>query len=170
MTQQPRHRTQHPDSGAALVLAVGFIVMVSMIGAGLIGLATSGLNNRTTLQLVRDRQYAADAAINQAIADARGRPPVTPCTAGTGSTTYPKLNSTGVSIRVDWDNSCVNNMVKSSDGTFFPQRNMIFSAFCGDQTAANCSFPDVIIRAQVNFEPASGTTTKTYVQSWSVTR
>jgi hypothetical protein len=165
-----RKRAQHPDSGAALIMVVGFILMVGMIGGGLIGLATSGLNNRSTLQLVRDRQYAADAAINQAIADARARPPVTPCTAATGSTTYPKLNSTGVSIRVDWDNSCANNTVKSSDGTFFPQRNIIFSAFCGDQTLPDCNFPAVIIRAQVNFEPASGATTKTYVQSWSVTR
>jgi hypothetical protein len=164
--QDPRHR----DSGAALIMVIGFILMVGMIGGGLIGLATTGLNNRSTLQMVRDRQYAADAAINQAIADARARPPVTPCTAATGTATYLKLNSTGVSIRVDWDNSCVNNKVKSSDGNFYPQRNIIFSAFCGDQTAANCNFPDVIIRAQVNFEPAAGTTTKTYVQSWSVTR
>jgi hypothetical protein len=149
-------------------MVVGFILMVGMIAGGLIGLATTGLNNRSTLQMVRDRQYAADAAINQAIADARGRTPVTPCTAGTGTTTYPILN--GVSIRVDWDNSCVNNKVKSSDGTFFPQRNIIFSAFCGNTAAANCNFTDVIIRAQVNFEPASGTPTKTYVQSWSVTR
>lgn len=165
-----RQRAQHPDSGAALILVVGFILMVGMISAGLIGLATTGLNNRSTLQLVRDRQYAADAAINQAIADARGRPPVTPCTAATGSTTYPKLNSTGVSIRVDWDNSCLINTVTSSDGSSFPQRNIIFSAFCGDQTIADCNFADVIIRAQVNFEPASGVTTKTYVQSWSVSR
>lgn len=165
-----RQRAQHPDSGAALILVIGFILMVGMMGAGLIGLATTGLNNRTTLQIVRDRQYAADAAINQAIADARSRPPVTPCTAATGSTTYPQLNGAGVSIRVDWDNSCLNNTVISSDGSSFPQRNIIFSAFCGDTSSANCNFAAVIIRAQVNFEPASGVTTKTYVQSWSVTR
>jgi hypothetical protein len=164
-----RQRAQHRDSGAALIMVIGFILMVGMIGGGLIGLATTGLNNRSTLQMVRDRQYAADAAINQAIADARGLLPV-PCTAASGSTQYLKLNSTGVPIRVDWVNSCVNNTVKSSDGTFFPQRNMIFSAFCGDPMTANCNFADVIIRAQVNFEPASGATSKTYVQSWSVTR
>jgi Tfp pilus assembly protein PilX len=167
---EARQRAQHPDSGAALILVIGFIVMVGLIAGGLIGLTTSGLNNRSTLQIVRDRQYAADAAISQAIADARSRPPVTPCTAATGSTTYPKLNSTGVSIRVDWDNSCLNNTVVSSDGSTFPQRNMIFSAFCGDQTSADCNFAAVIIRAQVNFEPASGVTSKTSVQSWSVTR
>ena len=164
-----RQRVQPADSGAALIMVVGFILMVGMIAGGLIGLATTGLNNRTTLQLVRDRQYAADAAINQAIADARGRPPVTPCTAATGSTTYPKLNSTGVSIRVDWDNSCLNS-IQSSNGTSYPQRNIVFSAFCGDQTLSNCNFAGVIIRAQVNFEPAAGATSKTSVQSWSVTR
>jgi hypothetical protein len=165
-----RQPAQHRDSGAALIMVIGFILMVGMIGGGLIGLAATGLNNRSTLQMVRDRQYAADAAINQAIADARARPPVTPCTAATGTTTYPKLNSAGVSIRVDWNNSCLNNTVVSSDGTPFPQRNIVFSAFCGDQTAVNCNFADVIIRAQVNFEPASGATSKTSVQSWSVTR
>ena len=55
-------------------------------------------------------------------------------------------------------------------GTPVAQRNVIFSAFCANPADAKCDFADVIIRAQVNFAPASGPVTKTYVQSWSVTR
>jgi hypothetical protein len=161
---------QHPDSGASLILAIGFVLMVSLMVGGLVSLATTGLNNRGSLQLVRDRQYAADAGITQAIADTRALAPAS-CTVGTGSNIYqtaPIPNN--VAIRVDWDNACATNTVKSSDGTFFPQRNVVFSACVNPATNVRCDAADVIIRAQVNFEPASGAVTKTYVQSWSVNR
>jgi hypothetical protein len=165
-----RPRVQHQDSGASLILALGFVLMVSLIVGGLVGLASTGLSNRNTLQVVRDRQYAADAAIMQAIAVARSTASSpTPCTpVPLTSTAYPKLSPSGVAIRVDWVNSCPT--VPSSDGSTFPQRNVTFSAFCGDTTDVKCNFTDAIIRAQVNFEPAAGTVTKTYVQSWSVNR
>lgn len=165
-----RPRVPHQDSGASLILALGFVLMVSLIVGGLVGLATSGLNNRSTLQLVRDRQYAADAGITQAIADARGRPP-TACTAvpPSGRDIYlTKLNN--VAIRVDWDNSCPLLRGANSDGSDFPQRNVIFSACINPATDVKCNVADVIIRAQVNFDPASGAVSKTYVQSWSVNR
>ena len=150
----------HRDSGAALLLAIGFVMMVSVISAGLAALATSGLNNRNTLEQVRNSQYAADGAIEQAISQVR----TLTCSPPTGFLVDSSFSSGP--IRVDWLNVC--GSVTASDGTRYPQRNVVFSA-CPDLRAV-CDPANVIIRAQVNFEPDSGTVTKTYIQSWSVKR
>jgi hypothetical protein len=163
----PRHqRTQPRDAGASLIMAIAFVVMIGAISAGLAGLVASSLNNRVNLELVRDRQYAADGAIEQAIAQVRGEvgPPLTRC-ASDGSIVDATLND--IAIRVDWLHAC--GVVRASDGTVVAQRNVTFSA-CVD-TGAPCLDFDVIIRAQVNFEQAgSSAADATYVQSWSVNR
>jgi hypothetical protein len=160
-------RTQDRDAGASLILAIAFVVMIGAISAGLASLVTSSLNNRVSLELVRDRQYAADGAIEKAISQRRlaPGPPLTACAAADGVVTDNELN--GIAIRVDWRNVC--GVVRGSDGTVVTQRNVIFSA-CLDKGVA-CPDADVIIRAQVNFQQASsGAVTKTFVQSWSVNR
>jgi hypothetical protein len=159
-------RPQHQDSGASLILAIAFVVMIGAIAAGLASLATSSMNNRTTLEQVRDRQYAADGAIEEAISQVRlqAGPALVDCSAD-GWFEDSTLN--GVEIRVDWHNAC--GVVRASDGTVVAQRNVIFSA-C-ENTFASCDDANVIVRAQVNFEQAStGAVTKTYIQSWSVNR
>lgn len=157
--RQRRHPTRHDDVGAALLLAVGFVLMIGAIGGGLASLATSSVNNRNSLELVRNRQYAADGAIEQAITQVRALDCSSPSASLNDS-----LN--GVAIRVDWTNACAD--VLTSDGvTSVEQRNVIFSAFCQNPTDVSCKFADVIIRAQVNFQ---GSPVKTYIQSWSVNR
>ena len=161
MTRQ-RARRQHADSGAALLLAIGFVVMIGAISGGLAAVASSSMTNRTQLEAVRNREYAADGAIETAIGSARSAT----CSSFGGPTFDTSLNS--VPIRVDWVNSC--GVVQSSDGTVVAQRNVIFSACVGD-AAAPCLSANVVIRAQVNFQQVSGSpVTKTYVQSWSVNR
>jgi hypothetical protein len=162
----PRARAQQRDAGASLILAIAFVVMIGAISAGLAGLVTSSLNNRGSLELVRDRQYAADGAIEQAISQVRllPGPALAACALADGSM-VDTLN--GVAIRVDWRNAC--GVVRGSDGTVVAQRNVIFTA-C-QNTGVVCTDVNVIIRGQVNFEQASsGAVTKTYVQSWSVNR
>jgi type II secretory pathway pseudopilin PulG len=161
MTRQSVRR-QHNDSGAALLLAIGFVLMISAISAGLASLATSSLNNRATLELVRNRQYAADGAIQQAISQVRGL-----TCASTNGYTEDTLNA--IAIRVDWVTDC-SRTVPSSDGTAYPQRDVIFGACLKPLAPAACGPTDVIIRAQVNFEPQSGPVTKTFIQTWSVNR
>jgi hypothetical protein len=158
-----RPRRHHEDSGTSLIVAIGFVLMVGSISAGLIGLATSGLNNRASLDVVRNRQYAADAAIEQAIAGVRGS---VDCSTANGSTPTPYLPFDGVAIRVVW--TCATSTAPMSDGGVYAQRNIILQAFCANPADANCNVTTEIIRAQVNFEPASGPVTKTYVQSWNV--
>ncbi|HEY0519762.1 MAG TPA: hypothetical protein VGC84_09755 [Ilumatobacteraceae bacterium] len=159
-------RTRGDDSGAALILAVAFVVMVGAISGGLASLATSGLNNRNTLEVIRNREYAADGAIENAIAQVR----TSTCASTAGTLVDASMNA--VSIRVDWLNAC--GVVQSPDGSVVAQRNVIFTA-CVD-ISSPCSdtavpVAPVIIRAQVNFEqPLGGAVTKTFVQSWSVNR
>ena len=157
-------RRRGDDRGAGLLLAIGFVTMIGAITAGLTGMLTSGLQNRLTLDGVRDRQYAADAAIESTIAQVRqlDRSTTGSCSSSGGSTTS-TLN--GSTIRVDWRTACT--VVRGADGVVVSQRNAVFDA-CID-TGSACAVNAVIIDAQVNFEQgATGSVTKTYVQSWSV--
>ena len=172
-----RQRPQHRDSGASLIMTIGFVLAIGLIGGGLASLATSGLNNRTTLVGLRNRQYAAEGAVEQAIASARARTCASiEQASGTDGPTRVTLNA--FTVRVDWVNACgvvqagdrgATATAASSDGTVVAQRNVLFSA-C-DDSVATCDPAQVIIRVQVNFEQGvSGVVTKTYVQSWSVNR
>ena len=57
----------HNDSGAALILAIGFVLLVSAIGGALAALVISSNATGNSLERVRNRQYAADSAIQKAI-------------------------------------------------------------------------------------------------------
>jgi hypothetical protein len=140
--------------------------MVGAIAGGLASLATSSLNNRNTLEVLRNREYAADGAIENAISQVRALT----CASASGTTTDATMNA--VTIRVDWVNAC--GAVQITDGSVVSQRNVIFAACVN--TGSPCSdtavpAAPVIIRAQVNFQQIlGGAVTKTYVQSWSVNR
>ena len=164
----PDRRAARPleqrDSGAALLLAIGFVLMIGAISAGLASLVTSGVNNQITLAALRDRQYAADGAIESAITEVRNAVPSSNnCSVNGGGATKVELND--VIIRVDWQNAC--GVTRSADGLVVAQRDVLFGA-CVD--AGNpCTDADILIRAEVNFEQdAKGAITHTYVQSWSV--
>lgn len=160
-----RRRAPERDRGASLIVAIGFVMMIGAITAGLSSLVTSSMNNRASLTTVRNRQYAADAAVESAIAQVRaqldGR---VSCTAAAGSAS---TTTNQVAVRVQWTSACT--AVRTADGTAVTQRNVIFTA-CPDTSAA-CAESEVIIRAQVNFErTATGSVSRTYVQAWSVNR
>ena len=162
MNGNTNHR--HEDRGAALILAIGFVVMIGAISAGLMGLVTSSVNNRGSLEAIRDRQYAADGAIEEAVTQVRQvkASALGACALDTGTATS-TLDT--YAIRVDWQNAC--GVVRTFDGLVVAQRNVIFAA-CLD-TGTACTDSSTIIRASVNFEQgAAGAVTKTYVQSWSV--
>jgi hypothetical protein len=152
------------DRGSSLIITIGFVLMIGSIAGGLAGLITSSMNNRITLVQQRDRQYAADAAVEEAITVVRQMKQNTgeacEMISGTNSS---KLNN--IAIRVDWNNACT--MVRGADGAVVAQRNVIFVA-CPDSGVA-CAEKTVIVRAQVNFEQGlGGAVQRTSVQSWSV--
>jgi hypothetical protein len=165
MKRRPRRADQ--DSGAALILAIGFVLAVGTISGGLAGLATSGLNNRQSLKVLRDREYAADAAIEGAISQVRTDATCTDLSTGFA---LPAVGSS-IPIRVDWVTTCPSLAVQNAvPPTTHPLRDVTFSSCVDPVPTSVCAPANVIIRAQVNFEPATGLVTKTLVQAWSVRR
>jgi Tfp pilus assembly protein PilX len=165
-----RSNSSRPDSdrGAVLVLTIVVMVVIGLISAGLLAIITSGVQERTTLDAARNREYAADAAIETAIARVRGittAPGVglTPC--APNGPDYTTLNS--VRIRVD----CANAPAATRLGAL--ERDVVFTA-CVDATpSVACTDSTGVIRAQVSFQtssPSSLAITRTYVQSWSVNK
>ncbi|CAB4885562.1 unannotated protein [freshwater metagenome] len=165
----PHGTHRHDDRGAALILAIGFILLISAIVGGLAALITSSLDNRGTLDTIRNRQYAADAGIQDAITQVRSvtnRTSALACDPSAPLTYVPfttALNSSN--IRVDCAKAF--GVAGSTDNYVLAQRNVIFTA-CVD-TGSACTTANVIIRAQVDFEQKyAGAVTTTFVQSWSV--
>jgi hypothetical protein len=161
----PDDRYADRDRGAALVVAIGFMVMIGAMAAGLTAMVTSGVGNRMALDDIRDRQYAADGAVEQAVASMRaGIAAGTVACAGT-ATTRATLNS--VPARVDATAGCV--AVTGSDG--LPVRQFVgrFSA-CVD-SGQPCAATTAIVSATVAYQlDASGQLVTTSVRSWSVLR
>ena len=161
-----RARAGGDERGASLVLAIAFMVIIGAIAMATLSMTTGGLNNRRSLDRVRDREYGADAAIEFAIANVRtlnsanGGPAVESC-----SSALPASYSVGGrNYHVD----CENAPAVTFEGLL--QRNVIFTACEG---TATCTAANEIIRAQVNFETiGSGTAPivvgRTWIQSWSV--
>lgn len=159
-----RRTPDQQDAGAVLILAIAFVLMVSAIAASLAALIMSSTATGSTLETLRNRQYAADAAVQYAITQVRdtARAEATPC----GTTGYvTTLN--GSDIRVDCMNAV--SVVGGTDNVVLAQRNIIFLA-CLDNDVP-CTDASTIIRAQVNFQQRyDSTVTKTFIQSWSVNR
>src|SRR5262245_46770104 len=59
------------EDGASLILVVAFMVIIGAISAAVISTTGSGLQSRVALDQARNREYAADAAIESMIASAR---------------------------------------------------------------------------------------------------
>jgi hypothetical protein len=159
------------EAGATLILAIAFLLVIGGIGAAVISSVASGINNRRTLDQVRDRQYAADGGVEYAIAKVRalplpGGPGLAACGGPANIDHYNPPSLNGITIRVD----CANQPGITTSG--FLQRNVVFTA-CVD-TGATCTNANIVVRAQVNYEAQSaGSTlniTRTWVQSWSVNR
>ena len=155
--------TRHDERGAALILAIAFMVVIGMITSAMLSSLTSAVSDRGVLDTVRNRQYAADAAVETSIARVRDLPAPGPGRQPCGPPDTSALNDTP--IRVD----CTDARTVTIDG--FEQRNVIFTS-CVDTSVA-CTDATTIVRAQVNYEvldPANPVVTKTYVQSWTVNR
>lgn len=145
------------------MLALAFVVLTAAVTSALLASLTSAVNERGTLDQVRDRQYAADGAVQQAIATVRAVAAPGPGLAACGGPYTHTLNA--VAIRVD----CTN--VPTLTRTGFVQRNVVFTS-CVD-TGVACTAARTIVRAQVNYQAADAETpavTKTWIQSWTVTR
>jgi hypothetical protein len=160
-------RVSRDERGASLILAIVFMVVVGGVSLVTLSYITNGTNQRRLLEQARNREYAADGTIEQAIARVRMLPAPGPGVASCGGPDTQTLNR--FNIRVD----CQNASTFTTRGLL--QRNVIFTACEAPQNpGAHCSDGSTVVRAQVNFKttpgPGQSTVTRTYVQSWSVNR
>jgi Tfp pilus assembly protein PilX len=162
------------ERGASLVLAIVFMVVIGAIGGATLSMVTSGANNRASLDVVRDRQYAADAAIEHATTLVRQLqapgPALAPCFPADPNNPLADPSPPSFILDNGIRVNCTNVATRTFSG--FLQRNVIFNA-CLD-SGADCTDTTSIVRAQINFQAVgSGATvsvTRTWVQSWSVNR
>lgn len=168
-----RHIRQPRDErGAALVLAILFMVVVGAVGGGVVASISSGIHDGAALAQARNREYAADAAIETSIARVRLQTANNATTCGSPQG-YTFENNPQVLIHVDCANTPA--VVAQSDGTLVAQNNVIFTACLqsGPSPGATCNTVTgptgngTIITADVSF-PGSGSAVTTHVLSWSV--
>lgn len=158
------------------MLTLAVMVGIATILAGLLSLITTSYRSTASLEKARNRQYAADAAVEQAIQTLRTDPSVGAQNRGlVGANCGPSrpfftptpavINN--VTIRVDCQGQP--QLVQDTSGTFVLQRNVVFAA-CED-TGVACTDATTLLTAKVNFATnAAGAVTGVFVQSWSVTR
>jgi Tfp pilus assembly protein PilX len=162
---RPDTDANHRDRGAALVVAVAFVLMIGTIMAGLTSMVTSGLDNRIALEELRDRQYAADGAVEAAIASTRAAIDRDEVRCDDVTTSTATVN--GVAVRVETLVIC--DTAVGSTGLPITQVSSVYTA-CGDRGTA-CTEDDVILRALVGFEVGGdGAVVHVPVHSWSVSR
>ena len=157
-----QRRRRQDERGAALVLAIAFLVLMAGVGAAVISSVTSGVSDRAVLDQVRNRQYAADGAIEKSIARVR-------TTGGTCGAQDPPFTLNGATVHVD----CIASpaVIVGPNGDLFSQNDLVFTAcpLTGSGNGNPCTTATTIINAQVNFQ-GSGSPLTTYVQSWSVNK
>jgi hypothetical protein len=156
------------ERGAALILAIAFMVVVGGIGAAVTASVTSGLNGRVVLDELRNREYAADGAIETSITRIRGlsNPGGNPAECSSTTPVDSPFTLNGVTVRVD----CVNApAVVGAPNAIVLQKNVIFTACVNTGIKCSDDNHNVIIRASVNFQGTGPPgQVKTYVQAWSV--
>jgi hypothetical protein len=152
------------------------MLVAGAIGAGVTTSVTSGLNASGVLATARDREYAAEGAIDDAVVHVRQTNPassigLTSC--GPFLYTLPLQGSKKIDIRVD----CSPAPEVTAD--LSARNNVIFVACIDDHSNDACdatvgsAIPaPAIIRTQINYQ-VSGTgpasqVTRTYAQAWSV--
>ena len=155
------------DRGSALLLAIAFVVLIGALSAALASLVTSSVSSRVPLEQVRNRQYAADGAIEDAIAAVRSLPASAETCAPPAGHFSSELND--IAVRVDCTNAFA--VVRGSDGMIVEQFNVIFSACLDTGLTCEDANQNVLVRAQVAFtRPTGAAATATAVQVWSGSR
>jgi hypothetical protein len=150
------------DSGAVLVLALVFVVAVSLVVAGIVTWSGNDIKNAVNFKTARTELYAADGATQVAIWNIRYVFPAsqTPgfCAGGTDPFT---INGEAIDV---WCN------ITSLSPASSKSRVVVLTAFLAGQCGSTSCTGNPFVRAQVTFDDISPTTlsnqcTSTTVQS-----
>jgi hypothetical protein len=150
------------ETGAVLLIVLGFIAAIGFLGLALIDYAATNLRATTALRPVRTVKYAADSSVEAAINKFRQDFSV-PC---------PKTNFYKIAV-VGADGVPIDSLVTSQDIVVDcgPQtisgssRQVTFTARCNSGTP-DCPAGKTVLVARVKFEGTAPV--KTTVETWSV--
>jgi hypothetical protein len=163
-------RAAADETGAVLLLALGFIAIIGFLGLALISYSTTNLRATIALRPVRSMKYAADGAVEGAINKFRQDFTV-PC--GTG----PAVTANFYRLKLEVDPSgrrpvdpllqdvivdCGSQEILSASS-----RRATFTAHCPTPGTTTCPTGKTVLVAKVKFDgaaPAAATT----VETWSV--
>jgi len=154
MITRLRRRTGTPDEcGQALILALLFLTVCSVIIGGLLTYSSANSTSTSALRVARGNDYDTTSAMNAAIATVR-----TGTTCGNSVYTPPAntLNNTSRTLRVD----C---FPQSSSSV---KRDDVFLV-CPSSVAAPCPDNRALLAAEVTFYDSQGTGKTLQVNTWS---
>ena len=172
--KRTRRGPTHNDRGASLILALAVMLAVGGIMSGLITFLETSFKTSLSLEVSRNRQYAADAGVEQAIRfvqdDTTNRALLgTYCKSGPPGPFVPAAPINGYNVRVDCQGA-PSAILDSLNRTVI-ERNVIFLACVAPAPTAApaCTNTNAVIKAKVNFPTnAAGAVSGAFVQSWSV--
>jgi hypothetical protein len=134
------------DSGAVLVLAVLFVLVVGLVGGALVGFAGNSLAQTSTFNADRSQSYAAESAVQVAIQQIRSLQSINtaPGYAPPGSSTLNPCPTTSVSIPENTVNGSggvtesFNVMCAIGRAPLPYERDIVFAACLSGTSPANC--------------------------------
>jgi hypothetical protein len=164
-----RIRTGSDEEGAILILALIFVIIVTLSIFGLITFGGVGILNATNLQGQRSLEYAADGATTASIQSVRysyynfsNDPQPVDCLPDGAVLTLPPNPTTGISqsttadMPIDGDDMVVDCIAGLPDSSV-PQYTRIVTFYACLQAVAPCTANNSIVAATVDFEDTSAT-------------
>jgi hypothetical protein len=135
----------HDEAGAALILALVFVLAVASVGVTLVSATGSDILNSSNLKAQRSLEYAADGATSLATQNVRY--------SGNNYSTPGDCLPNGSSVSLDGVNVTVDCSQQQFDPVSGVTRVVNFYA-C---TAASCTSGNAVLQAQVTFDDYSVT-------------
>jgi hypothetical protein len=147
------------DDGAILILAMVFIFTIAVIVSASLSFASTAVHGYSTTHASRLARYASEGAVESLIVQEQGNPTNTGCSGSPIAVS----NATATAYA-----TCA----LLSTGPLPLQRDVIFCAFATSPTPGSCSGAHVLLRAEVFFQDALGSSgTPIYageqVRSWA---
>jgi hypothetical protein len=159
-------RTYKEEDGAVLILALVFVLVVTLSIFGLITFGGTGILNATNLQGQRALEYAADGATSASIQAVRysyfsfSNPQPVDCLPDGAVLTLPlnastnTYESTTADIAINGDDITVDCIAGLPDSTV-PQFTRVVTFYACLQTVAPCTANNSVVAATVDFEDYS---------------
>jgi Tfp pilus assembly protein PilX len=153
------NRGERGESGAILILALVYIVVVSVIVLAMSSWATNDLKNTTVFTNVNSTNYAATSATDVAIQSIRYNP-IPSATPGGGSPTpYAEcwVPTSGTVSQLTVDNVNIEEWCSTTENLASPQTRVVTLDACvGSGAASVCSSPWLVAVVAFNDYPPGG--------------